>query len=157
MRIHGTVLASALIPLAIVGCGAAERGDSGEIERAGGVDAFTLRVGDCYNDRVFGGDQVSDVPGIPCGEAHDNEVYATFDLPGGAWPGSEFVDEAADLGCLERFQGAIGATYEESVLMYTTLYPTEGSWEERSDREVICAAYHMELEKLTGSVLGSRR
>lgn len=33
--------------------------------------------------------------------------------------------------------------------------PSKQSWGQRKDREVVCVAYHMELEKLTGSVLGS--
>ena len=56
---------------------------------------------------------------------------------------------------MERFEAAIGASYEESVLVIWRLIPTEGSWNLRNDREVLCAAYHMDLEKLTGTVLGS--
>jgi len=56
---------------------------------------------------------------------------------------------------MERFEAAIGASYEESVLVIWRLIPTEGSWNLRKDREVLCAAYHMDLEKLTGTVLGS--
>ena len=134
------------------GCAPAERNEAGEIEVGGSVDAFTIQVGDCYDDRFSLSDEVSDVPGVPCSEQHDNEVFATFDLPSGDWPGDERVTEAADEGCLERFQGYVGATYEESVLMITTMTPSRGSWNQIDDREVVCVAYHMELEKLTGSV-----
>ena len=134
------------------GCAPAERNESGEIDVAGSVDAFTIRVGDCFDDRFNISDEVSDVPGVPCSERHDNEVFATFDLTSSDWPGDDWVTEVADEGCLERFQGYVGATYEESVLMITTLIPSEGSWNQLEDREVVCIAYHMELDKLTGSV-----
>ena len=152
------LIASGLIVIVNLGCSPAERSESGEIESAGSVDAFALRVGDCYDDQMFSSDgfsEVSDVPGVPCSVAHDNEVYATFDLSGSEFPGDDEVVELADEGCLDRFEGAIGATYEESVLLITTLYPTRASWTQAEDREVICGAYHMELEKLTGSVLNS--
>ena len=144
-----------LLTLSSLGCSPAERGETGEIESAGSVDAFTIRVGDCFNDQSTMSGEVSDVPGVPCEEPHDNEVYATFGLPPGAWPGEDQVTELSDEGCLDRFESAIGATYEESVLVVTTLFPTEASWDRRKDREVVCIAYHMDLDKLTGSVLNS--
>lgn len=149
------LLASTLLVLANVGCAQAERGETGEIETAGLVDAFTIQVGDCFNDRSTSADQVSDVPGVPCSEPHDNQVYGTFDLTMKKFPGEDRVNELADEGCLDRFEPAIGATFEESVLMITTLTPSRGSWTQAGDREVICVAYHMELNKLTGSVLGT--
>ena len=46
-------------------------------------------------------------------------------------------------------------SYEESVIAYATMYPPQASWKQVNDREVVCVGYHMELEKLTGSILGS--
>ena len=149
------VLATTLAALVLAGCAAERSAETGEIEEAGSVDAFTLRVGDCFDDQIFDTGEVEDVPGVPCSEPHDNEIYAAFDISGTSYPGDEAVGEQADAGCLERFQTAIGAPYEESVLEIFNLTPTQGSWEGRGDREVLCAAYHMEQEKLTGSVLGS--
>ena len=135
---------------------AAERNDSGEIVSAGSVGAFEVQVGDCFDDEAFESDEISEVPAVPCSQEHDNEVYAAFDLTG-EWPGDERVAELADEGCLERFAGAIGKTYEDSEIAMTTMYPSQGSWKNRDDREVLCVGYHMELEKLTGSIIGSRR
>ncbi|MDA0327887.1 MAG: septum formation family protein [Gemmatimonadetes bacterium] len=146
---------STLFLLVASACAPAERGDSGEIETAGSVDAFAIQVGDCFDDQSGFSDEVSDVPGVPCSVPHDNEVYATFDLEAGEWPGEELLNELADEGCLERFASAIGADYDDSVLVIGTLMPSKQSWGQRKDREVVCVAYHMELEKLTGSVLRS--
>ncbi len=133
---------------------AAERNDAGEITSAGAVDAFEVRVGDCFDDEAFESTEISEVPGVPCSEPHDNEVYATFDVPG-EWPGEERIEELAYAGCHERFADAIGKSYEDSVIDYTTIYPSRGSWTQRDDREVVCVAYHMEFEKLTGTIIGS--
>jgi hypothetical protein len=134
---------------------AAERNASGEITSAGSLGAFEMRVGDCFDDEAFESTEISEVPAVPCSEEHDNEVYATFDIAG-EWPGEDRVEELAYEGCFDRFAAAIGKTYEDSVIDFTTIYPTEGSWMQRDDREVICVGYHMEYEKLTGSILGSR-
>lgn len=142
-----------LLSLSSFGCAPAERSDTGEIESAGSVDAFTLRVGDCFNDQSE--TEVAEVPGVPCSDPHDNEIYAAFDLQMSEWPGEDRAGELAAEGCLERFQAAIGATYEESIFDFWHLIPTQDSWDLRDDREVLCAAYHVELEKLTQSVLGS--
>ena len=155
MFIRRILSSSTLLVLMSLGCAQAERSETGEIETAGSVDAFTMRVGDCYNDESSFSDEITDVPAVPCSDPHDNEVFAIFDLTISEWPGGDPVMELADEGCGERFEVAIGATYEESVLMITTLTPTEASWTQRQDREVICIAYHMDLEQLTGSVLNT--
>jgi hypothetical protein len=146
-----------LAPIAaiVVGWNVAERNAYGEITEAGSLDAFQLQVGDCYNDQSTYETEVTRVPGVPCYEPHDNEVYATFDLSMSEYPGEDRVWELAEEGCLERFEPFVGKAYEDSTLDFMTLVPSEGSWKERDDREVICAVYHMELERLTGSVRNS--
>lgn len=139
----------------LVGCGDAGRDEAGAIDTAGDVSVFSLRVGDCYDDHDEG--EVTDVAGVPCDAPHDNEVIALFDLPEGPWPGEEEVRALGRAGCLERFEAAIGAAYEASELEVYPLTPTAATWNEQDDREIVCSAYHMEFEKLTGSVLASGR
>lgn len=153
MRASGLITITGLIA-GLAAC-SAERDESGQIQTAGMVNAFAMQVGDCVDDWALSDTEVSDVPGIPCADPHDNEVYALFDLEDGAWPGDEQVELDAQQGCYDRFKGAIGTTYEDSVLEYLPIYPSEDSWQGIDDREVICVAYHMEYEKLTGTVLNS--
>ena len=134
---------------------AATRNDAGEITAAGSVGAFEVQVGDCFDDEAFEATEITEVPGVPCSEPHDNEVYAAFNLAGDKWPGDDKVDELSEQGCLERFPSAIGKSYEQSTLAYTSIQPTKGSWEQVDDREVLCIAFHMDYEKLTGTVRGS--
>jgi hypothetical protein len=134
---------------------AATRNADGVITSAGTVDAFAVQVGDCFDDEAFESTEISELPGVPCGQPHDNEVYATFDLPGDKWIGDERVEELAFQGCFDRFEDEIGLSYEESIYDYTAIYPTQGSWTRMDDREVLCVGYHMQYEKLTGSIIGS--
>jgi hypothetical protein len=147
-------IAGATVAAVIGITSAARRNDAGEITAAGALGAFEVRVGDCFDDEAFENTEISELPAVPCSEPHDNEVYAVFDITG-EWPGAERVEELAHKGCLERFAAAVGKKYEDSVIDYTTIYPTEGSWNERDDREVLCVGYHMEAEKLTGTIRGS--
>ncbi len=145
------------LALASVFSGCAEGEDNAPAVTPQAADPFAIEVGDCFDDTPMGVNEVTEVPGLPCSAPHDNEVYALFDLPAGPFPGDEQVDGSASLGCYERFEDAIGMSYEESIIDYIAMYPTEDSWNRINDREVVCIAFHMEYEKLTGSVLGSGR
>ena len=134
----------------------ADRDDSGAIVSEGAVDAFHMRVGDCFDDgSTFAADddEVNSVPGVPCAKPHDNEVYAVFDLTTASFPGDGMADLAHE-GCLERFTAFVGRDYESSSLDIAALYPTHDSWHGQDDREVVCAVYDVDAKKLTGSVKG---
>jgi hypothetical protein len=55
---------------------------------------------------------------------------------------------------LERFEAFVGKDYESSALDVASLYPSRESWTNQNDREVICAVYDVDANKLTGSVKG---
>jgi hypothetical protein len=97
-----------LAPIAaiVVGWNVAERNAYGEITEAGSLDAFQLQVGDCYNDQSTYETEVTRVPGVPCYEPHDNEVYATFDLSMSEYPGPS---------CRQRALGRSGMTERSSA------------------------------------------
>ena len=131
----------------------ADRDETGAIVSEGTIDAFHLRVGDCFNDSSGIGDEVSSLPGVPCSEPHDYETYAVFDVALSSYPSEDEMSEIAYDRCLERFDGFVGLEYENSILEIVTLYPTNESWKQ-DDREVVCALYDMNDEKLVGSTRG---
>ena len=137
----------------------ADRDSSGAIVSGGNVDAFTMRVGDCFNDTSSlasqDGGEVSSLPGVPCSEPHDNEVYAVFDVDVGSFPQGDEMSELAFESCLGRFESFVGLEYESSTLDILTLYPSEDSWKLQNDREIVCAVYDMNSNKLTGSAKAS--
>ena len=139
----------------------ADRDDSGNIISEGQIDAFAMRVGDCFDDTqdIFGagpaGAEVQDLPGLPCSDPHDNEVYAVFDVSFATFPGDQAMLDVATDGCFKRFAGFVGRSFDESILDILPIYPTDASWSQLNDREIICAVYHIDGKKLTGSVKGS--
>ncbi len=133
----------------------ADRDASGAIVSEGNLDAFSIRLGDCFNNTsTLGTDEsgeVSSLPGVPCSDPHDYEVFAVFDVDLESFPGDEAMSDTAFQGCLARFQGFVGREYEESTLDITAMYPSDQSWSIQDDREVVCAVYDMNAGKLTGS------
>jgi len=130
----------------------ADRDDSGAIVDAGNMDVFQIRVGDCFDDtETF--DEISSLPAVPCSEPHDNEAYARFDMSIPEYPTGDGMFEMAYDACLERFLPFVGRDYESSSLDIMTLYPTIESWRQK-DREVVCAVYDLDANKLVGSVKG---
>ena len=135
----------------------AERDSTGSIVTEGRVDAFQMRIGDCFDDVASNGSdgelEITEIPGVPCSQPHDNEVYAIYDVTETSFP-TGHMDEIAFNGCMERFEAFVGKDYQASSLDIFTMYPTPESWAQRQDREVICAVYDLNLTKLTGSAKG---
>jgi hypothetical protein len=108
-----------VIGAGVVGCGVltqVDRDASGAIVGAGSVDAFEIRVGDCFNDDASNsGDEIESVSGVPCADPHDNEVYAVFDVALAEYPGDESMYDVAFDACLDRFEPFVGRDYETSA------------------------------------------
>ncbi len=146
-----TVAAILLASVTLSGCSAISTLVNGE------GDVFSLEVGDCMDD--FGtADDISSVPIVDCNEKHDAEVYAVEDIPEGSYPGADAVSDAADEICLAAWEDFVGISYEESLLNYAALTPSEDSWG-LGDREVVCTISKFdesgELVKVTDSLEGS--
>lgn len=134
----------------------ATRDDTGAVASQGAVDAFSVALGDCVQEPPATDDVelVEQVEAVPCDQPHDGEVYALFDMPDGDFPGEEAVSTAGDDRCVTEFATFIGTSYEESRYDITTLFPTQDSWEELDDREVVCIVLDPEGGQLTGSLEG---
>lgn len=116
-----------------------------------------MNPGDCFDDQYQGGEiaeEVETLPMVDCDEPHDNEAYAIFDLPDGAFPGDDALYVEGLDGCLPLFEGYVGSSYETSRLDLFPITPLAEGWAD-GDREVICALYDVDLNKLTGSMRDS--
>jgi hypothetical protein len=145
----------AVAVLAYLGYGAvtsADRDSSGSIVGGGNIDAFHMQVGDCFNDASSYDEEIMNLPGVPCSEPHDNEAFAVFDVSMSTYPGDDMGEVAFD-ACMQHFERFVGNDYQSSELDIMTLYPTTTSWQQ-NDREVVCALYDMDANKLRGSVKG---
>ncbi len=120
------------------------------------VDVFSLDAGDCFDQVQPGDGSVQSVSSVDCDQPHDHEVYATYDLDDGAWPGSDEVRAEAEDGCRTRFEVYVGTAYADSDLQAAAFWPTEESWQEQDDREVVCFLSDPD-GRLTGSMRGAER
>ena len=122
------------------------------------VDAIV--EGQCFaNFDQFEASEIrSSVSGADCADAHALEVFEVTNAPYtefDEYPGEQVITDLAFRHCLEGFEEFVGTTYEESTLDVWALYPTEGSWNLNSDREVVCMVGAFDQSLTTGTLRGS--
>ncbi|HSM02596.1 MAG TPA: septum formation family protein [Acidimicrobiia bacterium] len=120
------------------------------------VSVFELAVGDCFDDPNFDTDEIVEVPGVPCPNPHDNEVFFVFSMTETTYPGLEASLDAAYDRCIEEFDGYVGIDYLVSDFDVWAVVPTQGLWD-GGERAVVCALYALDFSKLTGSMEGAAR
>jgi len=146
-----TIAALVVASLTLSGCSAITTLLNGE------GDVFSLEVGDCMDDYGTATD-ISSVPIVDCDKEHDAEVYAVEDIDSDSFPGVTEVSDAADEICIDAWEDFVGISYEESLLDYSALMPTEETWA-LGDKEVVCTISKYDesgqLVKVTDSLEGS--
>jgi Septum formation len=129
------------------------RDEAGQVVEGGELGAFRIRLGDCID--VGDATDIESVQGIPCDQPHEAEVYHAFNLPGSEWPGDAAVDEVAADGCYASFEPFVGEPYETSRYDFRTITPSEASWDEFDDREVLCLVTNYDRTPKQGSARGT--
>ncbi|GHI05235.1 hypothetical protein AQI88_32615 [Streptomyces cellostaticus] len=116
--------------------------------------SISLAKGECFNAPA--GDlsgETYDVDTVPCTGEHDGEVFASFRLTGGGYPGDDSVTGTADKRCYglqDSYAMDAWAVPDDVDVYYLT--PTEDSWS-AGDREVTCVfGSAAEGGNLTGSL-----
>ncbi|KQS17669.1 septum formation family protein [Frigoribacterium sp. Leaf186] len=116
-----------------------------------GVDG--LDVGTCFTVGDLGREGTGDVETASCDEAHDEEAYLVGELDGGEFPGGLEVFDEASAQCDAAFADYVGASYDESLVDYGVLAPTEKGWDD-GERSVVCYLYTYGTTRV-GSLAGS--
>lgn len=149
-----SLLASGSI-LALSGCGTlmSALGEEGNV--------MTLNVGDCFDEEAMNtalmNSEITDVPLVDCAEEHDSEFFHSHQMTGDEYPGDGEIQTQADELCSgDAFTDFIGVSYEESETYVAHLSPTQESWEQLDDREILCYV-NVPGEKVTGTLEGSAR
>jgi len=154
-----TKLAVGAVALAVLaGCGSTnaepERDSTGQVLAPTTVDAIDIHLADCFNNP--GAESVEEVMVVPCAEPHDFEVFHSFELEDGHYPGDDAVQEEWFKGCLAEFEAFVGTAFDESALDVSAIYPTEQTWNELEDREVLCSVTAIDGTRRTGSARNAR-
>ena len=108
---------------------------------------FRLRPGECINSAGNG----LNVTVLSCASPHDAEVFATFSLPQGAWPGASAVQQDAGNGCVSRLGGYLNPQLATADLSQEYVYPNQAAWQ-AGERTVVC-----EVSAVSGQLTGSVR
>jgi hypothetical protein len=82
-------------------------------------------------------------------------VYVV-DMPDGAYPTEDAMDQFAFEQCIPAFGSYVGVSYEESVYELTYVTPTEDGWND-GDHAIQCVAYHPENLELTATLRGANQ
>jgi hypothetical protein len=109
--------------------------------------AFGLRPGECINSAGNG----LNVTVLSCATPHDAEVFATFSLPEGPWPGASAVQQDAGNGCASRLGGYLNPQLASAALSQEYVYPNHAAWQ-AGERTVVC-----EVSAVSGQLTGSVR
>jgi hypothetical protein len=91
-----------------------------------GTSVFDLEVGDCIEDPHATEEfrEIGTVQRVDCSEPHYGRVLTLFDVEDSEFPGMDELDSIANERCPS------GTT--------DILVPSERSWNEAGDREIIC-------------------
>lgn len=141
----------------LFGAGAdAQRDEEGNVTEDASIDIFALKVGDCMP--VSEGEaEISEASVVPCSSAHGEEVFFEFSAKDGDFPGRDAIMSEAETQCTPAFESFVGISYEESMLDWYPITPTEGTWESLNDRVTQCVVYDPNNEELVGSLEGAAR
>ena len=131
-----------------------ERDDDGAITEQSQAAVDEITVGDCMDTTAES--VVYDVPVVPCGEEHDEEIFGEFDIAGDEYPGEAAIEEESNEKCVALFQDFVGIDYFDSELEFYTLTPTPEGWATFNDRTVNCVIVDLN-GKVTGSLAGAAR
>ena len=108
---------------------------------------FGLRPGECINSAGNG----LNVTVRSCVTPHDAEVFATFSLPPGTWPGVSAVQLEAGNGCASRLSSYLNPQLATADLTQAYVYPNQAAWQ-AGERTVVC-----EVSAASGQLTGSVR
>ena len=90
------------------------------------VSIYGLRTGDCLVDLD---PAETSFALVACDKPHDGEVFATYDLPAGAFPGDDLIESlAAELCFGQGFVDFIGIAFVDSVIDALQSAPTAETW-----------------------------
>lgn len=135
----GIAVIVSLVVAAALGAFDAKRGPDGQVTTSGSVSSNELRIGDCFDQPAPGHKElhVTTVKVVPCAQPHQWEVFHSFDLASGPYPGENDAARFAEGGCIDAYKAFDGVAYSNSKLHLIYLYPLPSHWAS-GDHKVTC-------------------
>lgn len=129
LALSGAWIVGIIIVLVVVNLTSATRSPTtGEITHSGHLSAFSLAVGDCFNNPP-GASSLILVTAIPCNQAHNAQIFAKFNLSGSilSYPGNTALARLATNGCNARV-GILDKPKITDSMTIRFLFPLQKSW-----------------------------
>jgi hypothetical protein len=128
LAVSGVWIVIIILALVLVNLNRATRSPSGEITHGGHLSAFSLAVGDCFNNPPDA-TKLGSVTAVPCGQAHSAQIFAKFNLSGSilSYPGNAALSRLGTNGCNARI-GVLDKSKITDSMTIRFLFPLEESW-----------------------------
>ena len=126
------------------------RDAEGRITESSTISVSELRVGDCLADLPRG--RVLKVEAVPCDDHHTAEVFDTYTMPAGPFPGEAAVRASAHRQCVEGIDDYVAAPEGQSGYAVFLLNPVQDTWSD--DRGVACLLTNPDHSYLYAAVRG---
>lgn len=136
-------------------------GSNKTAEPSTAVSVFKVQTGQCFNPPSGVKAELSELAAVACTQPHTQEAYASlvYRPPAGGdasvYPGDAALASFAKGSCAQAFTSYVGVSYLDSSLFFTYLLPSARSWEQGSDRTVLCFVLTTG-KPLTKTVKGSK-
>jgi hypothetical protein len=126
------------------------RDAQGRITEASTISVSKIQVGDCLADLPSG--RVLKVEAVPCDLYHTAEVFDTYTMPAGPFPGKAAVEASADRHCTAEIDDYVASPAGESGYEVFLLNPLPDTWSD--DRGVVCMLTNPDHSYLYAPVRG---
>ena len=114
------------------------------------VSVFELVKGNCLDGTTLNDGLITTIRIVDCADVHTHEVYYSGRYPASTYDATKISDYANDT-CLAQFEPYVGIEYARSRYQYLHIVPTQESWSQDNDRDVVCVAFE-EDATITGSI-----
>ena len=123
-------------------------------DSASGTAVDDLGEGDCLisSDISDASDSIGDIETVDCGDDHDAEVFATYEV-GADEAGGDFDLDAAGSTCVDKLSDT-GTTLDDLEADGNEVRPLVGSDEPSEGDQVVCFIRNSDGDKLSESVIG---
>ena len=115
------------------------RGSDGTINKQGNLDAFSIKVNDCFEnptDAITGFDSVK---AIPCDQPHTAQAFFTFDYPNApaAEPSDDDMSKIAEQQCGDALKTKVDESKLPQSYQPSYLFPDSTAWTQ-GHHDIMC-------------------
>jgi hypothetical protein len=124
---------------AITNAHKANRDSSGNINKQGNLDAFSIKVNDCYEKPTDALTGFSSVKAIPCDQPHNAQVFFSFTFPNATStaPTDDQLKSTVDPQCTTAAGTKVDQNKAPQNAMMNYLVPDDTAWGQ-GHHEILC-------------------